>query len=212
MERRKIPKFAGNLPGYLKVIRREYYNEVGGLHRPEYELDITNLEVRCMFESMVQGWFDRVEEEYSDFVEALLMDDLDAMNDYMNSVAVKMFSYFDVGNNPSENQPERFYHGFVLGLLVDLKNRYCVTSNRESGFGRYDIMLEPKNPARDDAIIIEFKVFNARRKKSLEDTLASALDQIDEKQYMVNLIAKGIPKGKIRKYGIAFKGKNVLIG
>ena len=198
--------------GYLKVIRREYYNEVGGLHRPEYELDITNLEVRCMFESMVQGWFDRVEEEYSDFVEALLMDDLDAMNDYMNSVAVKMFSYFDVGNNPSENQPERFYHGFVLGLLVDLKNRYCVTSNRESGFGRYDIMLEPKNPARDDAIIIEFKVFNARREKSLEDTLASALDQIDEKQYTVNLIAKGIPKGKIRKYGIAFKGKNVLIG
>ena len=198
--------------GYLKVIRREYYNEVGGLHRPEYELDITNLEVRCMFESMVQGWFDRVEEEYSDFVEALLMDDLDAMNDYMNSVAVKMFSYFDAGNNPSGNQPERFYHGFVLGLLVDLKNRYCVTSNRESGFGRYDIMLEPKNPARDDAIIIEFKVFNARREKSLEDTLASALDQIDEKQYTVNLIAKGIPKEKIRKYGIAFKGKNVLIG
>ena len=198
--------------GYLKVVRREYYEEPGVGERPNYELDITNREVRYMFQSMIKGWFDEVEQEYGDFVEALLLGDLDAMNEYMNDVAFKMFSYFDTGNNPTKSQPERFYHGFVLGLLVELKGRYYVTSNRESGFGRYDIMLEPVNPAKDEAIIIEFKVFNPRKEQSIEETIASAHAQIEEKQYEANLIAKGISKDKIRKYGFAFEGKYVLIG
>ena len=130
----------------------------------------------------------------------------------MNDVTYRMFSYFDTGTNPTKAQPERFYHGFVLGLLVDLKGRFVVTSNRESGFGRYDIMLEPVNHERDDAIIIEFKVFNPRKEKSLEETLASALSQIEEKGYEANLVAKGFKKEKIRKYGFAFEGKTVLIG
>ena len=122
------------------------------------------------------------------------------------------FSYFDTGKRVSgKAQPERFYHGFVLGLLVDLKGRYQVTSNRESGFGRYDIMLEPLNPVQDDAIIIEFKVFNPRKEQSIEETLASALAQIEKKEYETTLISKGILKEKIRKYGFAFEGKNVLI-
>ena len=87
-----------------------------------------------------------------------------------------------------------------------------MTSNRESGFGRYDVMLEPKNIKEDVAVIIEFKVFNARKEESLEDTLASALNQIEEKQYASGLIAKGVPKEHIRKYGFAFEGKTVLIG
>ena len=87
-----------------------------------------------------------------------------------------------------------------------------MTSNRESGFGRYDIMLEPVKPEGDDAIIIEFKVFNPRKEKSLEETLTSALTQIEEKQYEATLISRGIPKEKIRKYGFVFEGKNVLIG
>ena len=198
--------------GYLKVMRREYYSEEGVGSRPKYELDITNYEVRCMFENMVQGWFDGVEEVYGDFVEALCIGDLDAMNEYMNSVALKTFSYFDTGSSPSDMHPERFYHGFVLGLIVNQQMDYVVTSNRESGFGRYDIMLEPKNPDKDDAIIIEFKVFNARKEKSLEETVQAALTQIEEKQYEENLIAKGIVKDKIHKYGFAFEGKNVLIG
>ena len=198
--------------GYLKVIRREYYEEPGVGDHPNYELAITNQEVKYMFQNMVHGWFDVAEEEYNDFIKALFLGDLDAMNEYMNSVAVKMFSYFDVEKKPSSKQPERFYHGFVLGLLVDLKNRYYVTSNQESGFGRYDIMLEPKHPEQDDAIIIEFKVFNARKEKSLEDTLLSALAQIEEKQYETTIIARGIPQDRIRKYGFAFEGKNVLIG
>ena len=196
--------------GYLKVLD---YEDMGEVERiPNYELTITNKEVRIMFEAMVKGWFDEVEEEYSNFVMALLLNDLDAMNEYMNDVAFRIFSYFDTGSNPSKSQPERFYHGFVLGLLVELKGRYQITSNRESGFGRYDIMLEPVKSESDDAIIIEFKVFNPRKEASLEDTLTSARTQIEEKKYEETLISKGIPKEKIRKYGFAFEGKNVLIG
>ena len=87
-----------------------------------------------------------------------MSNDIKAMNAYMNRVALSTFSYFDTGKRPSLDQPERFYHGFVLGLIVDLQDRYIITSNRESGFGRYDVMLEPKKPQEDDAIILEFKV------------------------------------------------------
>ena len=199
--------------GYLKVLNKEKYDKLGEDLRPKYELDITNREVRAMFQCMVHGWFDETEQEYGDFVKALLLGDLDAMNEYMNEISCEIFSYFDTGKRVSQKaQPERFYHGVVLGLLVDLKGRYRVTSNRESGFGRYDIMLEPVHPGKDDAIIIEFKVFNPRKEKTLEEAVISALTQIEEKQYEASLIAKGIPKENIRKYGFAFEGKNVLIG
>jgi hypothetical protein len=136
--------------------------------------------------------------------------DLDAMNDYMNEMTLSIFSSFDSGNAPSKTAPERFYHGLVLGLLVNLRKDYILTSNRESGFGRYDIMLEAKN--KQDGIIIEFKVFNPRRDKKLEDTLQAALEQIEEKKYEQTLIDHGIESQKIRKYGFAFQGKEVLIG
>ncbi|MDO4293852.1 MAG: AAA family ATPase [Eubacteriales bacterium] len=199
--------------GYLKVKGIKTVTSQWGEWRQEYELELTNFEVLLMFRKMVQGWFGRSTADYNDFIRALLLGDVDAMNAYMNRVAQQMFSYFDTGKGASgEEQPERFYHGFVLGLIVDLTGRYRITSNRESGFGRYDVCLEPLRP-EDDAILLEFKVFRPQKEKSLEDTVRGALRQIEEKGYEAELSARGIGKGRrIRKYGFAFEGKKVLIG
>lgn len=198
--------------GYLKVVRFEEYAENdSGINALNLELAVTNYEVRLMFNGMIHGWFAGNISDYNDFIKALLIGDTDAMNDYMNSIAQSMFSYFDTGKNPSRREPERFYHGFVLGLIVELSDRYVITSNRESGFGRYDVMLDPKQRG-DDAIILEFKVLKPGKEKELADTVKAALEQIEKKNYEAVLIAKGVEKKCIRKYGFAFCGKEVLIG
>ena len=198
--------------GYLKVLSHESEGDVELWEEADYELTLTNYEVERMFKKMVRGWFAEVKGDYNDFVKSLLSNDIKAMNAYMNRVALSTFSYFDTGKRPSLDQPERFYHGFVLGLIVDLQDRYIITSNRESGFGRYDVMLEPKKPQEDDAIILEFKVYDEEDEADLKATVKSALVQIEEKQYAAQLIARGIPKERIRSYGFAFEGKKVLIG
>ncbi len=194
--------------GYLKAVRTEYAEREGHWY---YSLALTNKEVQVMFENMIRGWFAERDENYNDFIKALLSDDIRAMNYYMNKVALTTFSSFDTGNKPSETaEPERFYHGFVLGLLVELADRYSVISNRESGFGRYDVMLVPKKD--DDGIILEFKVQDEEEEMELADTVKAALRQIGEKQYEAALIERGVPEKNIRKYGFAFCGKKVLIG
>lgn len=198
--------------GYLKVLDYEQVDQVEYGREPEYELALTNYEVKRMFQSMVRGWFQSAGTDYNDFVRALLQGDVDAMNVYMNRVALQTFSYFDTGKRPYGEDPERFYHGFVLGMIVDLQDRYTITSNRESGFGRYDVVLEPRKPGEDDAMILEFKVYNPRKEKSLEDTVQNALRQIEDKKYDVSLTERGIDRKHIRKYGFAFEGKTVLIG
>ena len=197
--------------GYLKIVDYEHLENVARGKKPKYKLALTNGEVRYMFEEMVMGWFAPAKTPYNGFVKSLLLGDLKAMNNYMKRVTLQTFSYFDTGKGPLGDEPERFYHGFVLGLLVDLSSEYMVTSNRESGYGRYDVMIEPRDNGKD-AIILEFKVHDSEDEKELSDTVHAALKQIEEKQYVTNLVAKGIQREKIRSYGIAFNGKNVLIG
>ena len=207
--------------GYLKVAGTVFEERTGRMY---YDLTLTNKEVHIMFANMVQDWF-AWNDDYNDFIKALLLGDVKAMNLYMNRVTTEMFSFFDTGKSP-QGEPERFYHGFVLGLMVELEDRYVITSNRESGFGRYDVMLEPRSlaaaaalqgkdaaPHKDvppDAIIIEFKVQDTEETE-LTETARSALKQIEERDYQASLIARGIPEERIRKYGFAFCGKRVLI-
>ena len=198
--------------GYLKVISSD---KLTGDRTKSvmYKLALTNFEIKLMFEDMILRWFSPAKNETNEFIKALICGDIESMNAYMNKVALKTISYFDTGNVPSDEEPERFFHGFVLGLMVDQSENYIITSNRESGFGRYDIMLEPKDKQSQKypGIVIEFKVINPRKENSLEETVEAALKQIEEKNYDAELINRGVKEENIHHYGFAFKSKEVLI-
>lgn len=193
--------------GYLKVL--EEVRSEGALQY--YKLMLTNFEVKQMFFDLIEDWFKR-SGTFTEFVKALFAGDEIDLTEYMNDLMLRTFSSFDVPKDPrGKKEPERFYHGLVLGLIVDRTKNYIVKSNRESGYGRYDVVLEPKD-IRDKAVIIEFKVLSkARGEKTLEDTAANALKQIEDKKYDTDLLVRGIPKENIFKYGFAFEGEKCLI-
>ena len=196
--------------GYLKVAQKRFSRET---RRFTYRLKLTNWEVEMMFEDMIRGWFGGEDVPYSDFIKALLLNDIEAMNEFMETIALRTFSCFDIAESTAKNDaPERFYHGFVLGLMVELKGSYEIVSNRESGFGRYDIMLVPRIKGHLDPMVIEFKVRKPKKEASLEETVAAALQQIADKKYDAALAERGFEKERIRHYGFAFEGKEVLIG
>ena len=197
--------------GYLKVERLEYTVK---RRKKVYTLSLTNMEVEIMFKNMVKGWFGgNTKSAYNNFVRALLINDIDAMNEYINKIALHSFSSFDIAKSAADDDaPERFYHGFVLGLIVELEGRFVITSNRESGFGRYDVMLTPTDRKKDNAYIIEFKVYKPAKEKDLQETLENALAQIEEKRYEAQLLSDGFLPEQIRKYGFVFQGKKCLIG
>ena len=200
--------------GYLKVDSMEICVSTG---EQKYELSLTNLEVRVMFQKLIKGWFMTGDDSSNEFIKALIDGDLEAMNYYINEITLNVFSSFDVaGRDESRIRPENFYHGFVLGLMAGQRNNYIIKSNRESGFGRYDVMMIPKHNTNESgkklpAIVLEFKVKKASE-KSLEEAVDAALKQIEEKRYDEEILALGIEKERIRHYGFAFEGKKVLIG
>ncbi|MCI6655195.1 MAG: ATP-binding protein [Clostridium sp.] len=199
--------------GYLKAVSIDVYisDEIVEI----YKLAITNNETKSMFRAMIKEWFSEVYSEKKYFLKALILGDVDAMNQYMNDIALETFSSFDVaGRENSRVRPENFYHGFVLGLMVEKRDDYIIKSNKESGFGRYDVMMIPRNVKTGNlpAMILEFKVMNSNKEKTLEETVSSALAQIEEKKYDTELINAGVKKENIRHYGFAFEGKKVLIG
>ncbi|MCD8012960.1 MAG: ATP-binding protein [Lachnospiraceae bacterium] len=186
--------------GYVKIVQER---------EKAYEIQLTNYEVREAFYHLVEKWFSGSYDNYTGFIEMLLKGNLEGMQRYMEKVTLRTFSYFDVGSASSESEmAEQFYHGFTLGLIADLNDTHILTSNRESGFGRYDVSIEPLDKTQD-GIIIEFKVFDPKKEKTLNDTTRRALDQIRDMKYETDLKAGGIRR--VRKYGFAFRGKEVLI-
>jgi len=174
-----------------------------------YEIALTNFEVREAFYKLVKKWFAESYDEYTEFIRMLLAGNLEGMQRYMEKVTSRTFSFFDVGSGSSESDvAEQFYHGFTLGLIADLDRTHILTSNRESGFGRYDVCIEPRD-GKSDGIIIEFKVFDPKKETTLEETAKRALEQIETKKYEIDLKARGIET--VCKYGFAFRGKEVLI-
>lgn len=200
--------------GKAAAVEKAIHKEIAACEEitPGYELAFPNREVSVMFHDMVRGWFLRKASDFNDFIKALLGNDTNAMNIYMNRITADLFGTFDVKvRSAGQEEPERFYHAFVLGLMTELADRYFITADRESGIGRYNIMLKPKNDTLD-AFVIGFIIFNKTRDMTMEDTVAAAHKQIEEKKYDAPLVRKGIAEGKIKKYGFAFQGKEVLIG
>jgi hypothetical protein len=196
--------------GYVKVLGRVPRNIVETPRR----LALTNREVRVSFDRMVDGWFAEAEDDWNDLSHALLAGDARLATRYLSDVALYCMSSFDGGRRTAESEPERFYHGLVLGLLAHLRGRYSVESNRESGYGRYDVALVPTDGASgtDPAVIMEFKVFDPEDEQTLDDTVARARAQLEERAYTAGIMARGIAAERIRTYGIAFRGKEVLVG
>ena len=186
--------------GYLKV--EEVVNEIEGI----YKVKIPNNEIRFLFVQIIDNWFrNKISgNDIKSILKDLVTLNLKEYEKKFKILVKEMFSYMDIGENTAEN----FYHAFVLGMLVGLKDSYIVNSNRESGLGRYDIMLEPKEK-NGNSFIMEFKVMEDMEEKTIEETIENAKKQIEEKEYEENLKERGFKN--ITKMIYAFKGKEVKI-
>ena len=187
--------------GYLKVV------EVVDLPNKIYKVTLPNYEIKHLFEEIIDNWFRNkvIGNDLQSILKDLVTLNLEEYEEKFKILVKQMFSYMDVGENTAEN----FYHAFVLGMSVGLKDTYYVNSNRESGMGRYDIMLEPKDK-NGNSFIMEFKVYKEDKEdkeKTIEETIENAKKQIEERQYEQNLKERGYKN--ITKMVYAFKGKEV---
>ncbi len=189
------------MAGYLKVVGKrregkEFY----------YSLKVPNLEVELMYEKIIRDWQSEsyIASEYNEMLKALVNFDYEVFEEIFIDYVEKSLSYFDV----SGEEPEKVYHSFVLGMLVSLNRTHYVLSNRESGYGRYDVMVIPKDISKP-GIIIEFKRARKTNKKSIEELIEEARKQIEDKKYETELLNRGITN--IKKLVIVFKGKEVYV-
>ena len=170
----------------------------------KYKVKLPNYEIKLLFQQIITEWFRNkvIGNDLKSILKDLVTLNIEEYEEKFRILVKEMFSYMDVGENTAEN----FYHAFVLGMLVGLKDTYYVNSNRESGIGRYDIMLEPKDK-NGNSFIMEFKVYKENKEKTIEETVQSAKKQIEEKGYEQNLKERGF--NNITKMVYAFKGKEV---
>ena len=184
--------------GYLKI------TEVVNLAESVYKVKLPNYEIKNLFEGIIRDWFSNkvIGNDLRSILNDLVTLNLYEFERKFIVLVRQMFSFMDVGENTAEN----FYHAFVLGMLVGLKDTYYVNSNRESGFGRYDIMLEPKDK-NGNSFVIEFKVLDDLSENTIEQTIENAKKQIIDKKYEDNLIERGFKN--ITKMVFAFNGKDV---
>lgn len=172
------------------------------------DFKIPNKEVASFFRSTVLGWWLKHQSKSGDYhmlLESLTSGDIETFRRLFTNFVLTSFSYFDT----SGKDPERFYHAFVLGLLVALSDRYEIKSNRESGYGRYDVMLLPHDLTKL-GIVIEFKSIEADSRDTLEGAVEEAIKQIDTKRYIHELVSRGVAASLA--VAIAFKGRAVGIG
>ena len=184
--------------GYLKVV--ETVDIIEGI----YKVKLPNYEIKFLFQQIVDEWFRNkvIGNDLKSILKDLVTLNIEEYEEKFKILVREMFSYMDVGENTAEN----FYHAFVLGMMVGLRDSYYVNSNRESGMGRYDIMLEPKDK-NGNSFIMEFKVYKEEKEKNIEETVENAKKQIEEKGYEQNLREREFTN--ITKMVYAFKGKEV---
>ncbi len=189
--------------GYLKYTRKWFDATYPGILMAE--LAIPNQEVQGIFFQLVHNWFrDRVEDaRLRRLLDALRRGRVEEFGQLFREVVARIFSYHDFGE-----EAEKVYQAFTIGLLVWLRGTHEVKSNRESGYGRYDVMLIPKD-VQGVGYVIEFKKVDTAGKESPEQALEKALQQIDEKGYTTELHQRGIRR--IKKLAVAFRGKEVWV-
>jgi hypothetical protein len=181
------------------------YLKAKALNAHEFFLEIPNEEIRSEYERIILAWFiNKKGVQLSQILKYLVQGESEKFAMSFQEIILESFSVFDIGKSTAEN----FYHAFVLGMIIALKDQYEITSNRESGLGRYDICLIPVQP-NQPVIIIEFKVHDSAKNKDMEKTALAALAQIDQKQYASIVKAKNLHKCTIM--AIVFEGKQVLI-
>jgi len=187
--------------GYLKPV-----NIIPQRFRLLYELAIVNFEVHSFYENTLQLWIQKTvgSQRLRDLLHSLTQADWKIFGKRLEEMVLSVLSYHDTAGEA----PERVYHAFVLGLLTHLSDSYIVRSNRESGYGRYDVLMIPRQPD-EPGFVFEFKKIDRPDENSVKDAMQSALQQIKVKQYAVELQAQGVKR--IWGIGVVVEGKQVWV-